>query len=156
MRYQWPSLADVVDRDQLYQLSADLKLLADTMVPSAARLTPTTPSAELVKSIIRSRRMREQYLGSGLFADPAWDMLLDLFAARLEGRRVSVSSLCLAAAVPPTAALRRIAMLEEKALVVRRSDSRDRRRVWMEVQNETATKIYEFLRVAGTAAPLLV
>jgi len=35
-------------------------------------------------------------------ADPAWDMLLDLTAARAESRAVSVSSLCIAAGVPTT------------------------------------------------------
>jgi hypothetical protein len=40
-----------------------------------------------------------------LFADPGWDILLDLYAARQEGKQVSVSSLCIAAAVPPTTAL---------------------------------------------------
>jgi hypothetical protein len=44
--------------------------------------------------------MREQFFGPDLFADPAWDILLDLYAARLEQQRVAVSSLCIAAAVP--------------------------------------------------------
>ena len=39
-----------------------------------------------------------------LFGDPAWDMLLDLTAARAEHTRVSVTSLCIASAVPPTGA----------------------------------------------------
>lgn len=40
-----------------------------------------------VRAIIRARRLRDQFFGSDLFADPAWDMLLDLMAARLEGAR---------------------------------------------------------------------
>ena len=35
-----------------------------------------------------------------LFADPAWDMLLDLLQAQISHLRVPVSSLCIAAAVP--------------------------------------------------------
>jgi hypothetical protein len=41
--------------------------------------------AVYVRSIIRARRMRDQYFKGELFADPAFDMLLDLYAARLEG-----------------------------------------------------------------------
>ena len=52
-----------------------------------------------VRRIIRQRRMRDEYFGSDMFADPAWDILLDLYAAKLERHRVSVSSLCIAAAV---------------------------------------------------------
>lgn len=59
-------------------------LTADVAVAGAAR----------VRALIRARRTRDQFFQSVLFADPAWDMLLDLMAARLEHKRVSVSSLC--------------------------------------------------------------
>ena len=43
-------------------------------------------------------------------------VLLDLFAAELEGNRVSVSSLCIAAGVAPTTALRWIARMTDMGL----------------------------------------
>jgi len=49
--------------------------------------------AKQVRQMLRQRRMREHYFPADLFADPAWDMLLDLYAARLERQPVSVSSL---------------------------------------------------------------
>src|SRR3546814_8424141 len=58
--------------------------------------------AKEVRRMLRQRRMREQYFPAEMFADPAWDMLLDLYAARLDRQPVSVSSLCIAAAVPAT------------------------------------------------------
>jgi hypothetical protein len=85
-------------------------------------------SAVEVRNAIRARRMRAQFFAAGLFADPAWDMLLDLFAARLEQRAVSVSSLCIAAAVPPTTALRWIGTLHDAGLFERQADPSDRRR----------------------------
>jgi hypothetical protein len=81
--------------------------------------------------VIRARRMRAQFFGRGMFADPAWDMLLDLFAAGLERRRVSVSSLCIAAAVPPTTALRWIGTLHDAGLFERQADPTDRRRAYI-------------------------
>ena len=87
--------------------------------------------APQVRAVIRARRMRGQFFGSELFADPAWDMLLDLFAAGLERRRVSVSSLCIAAAVPPTTALRWIGTLHEAGLFERQADPSDRRRAYI-------------------------
>ena len=68
---------------------------------------------------------------AALFADPAWDMLLDLFAAQLERCQVSVSSLCIAAAVPPTTALRWIGTLHEAGLFERQADPSDRRRAYI-------------------------
>jgi hypothetical protein len=41
-----------------------------------------TVHARHIREIIKLRRMRERLLGEDLFADPGWDILLDLFAAR--------------------------------------------------------------------------
>jgi len=87
--------------------------------------------AGVVRNTIRARRMRDAFFGEGLFADPAWDMLLDLFAAGLEGAQVSVSSLCIAAAVPPTTALRWIGLLSDRHLIERVPDPADRRRAFL-------------------------
>src|SRR3546814_16409233 len=46
--------------------------------------------AKAVRHMLRQRRMREQYFPAALFADPAWAMLLDLYAARLEPQPVPV------------------------------------------------------------------
>jgi hypothetical protein len=92
---------------------------------------PPEITAPEVRATIRARRMRSQFFPPDLFADPAWDMLLDLFAAALEGRRVSVSSLCIAAAVPPTTALRWIGALHESGLFERQADPTDRRRAYI-------------------------
>ncbi|AQR74350.1 winged helix DNA-binding protein [Sphingomonas sp. LM7] len=92
---------------------------------------PIEIAAAEIRSVIRARRMRAQFFADELFADPAWDMLLDLFAAQLERRQVSVSSLCIAAAVPPTTALRWIGTLHEAGLFERQADPADRRRAYI-------------------------
>lgn len=104
---------------------------SDFAAPPADDTGPVEISAATVRGAIRARRMRDQFLPGDLFADPAWDMLLDLFAARLEGSSVSVSSLCIAAAVPPTTALRWITTLTDAGLLMRREDPSDRRRAFI-------------------------
>src|SRR3546814_17984132 len=67
------------------------------------------------RELLRFRRLRDRYFAGDLFADPAWDMLLDLYAARSQNSHpVSVSSLCIASSVPATTALRWIKAMEEK------------------------------------------
>ena len=88
-------------------------------------------SAHELRQAIRSRRMRAQFFEPSLLEDPAWDMLLDLYAADLERAQVSVSSLCIAAAVAPTTALRWIAKMTEAGLFERQPDPFDRRRAFM-------------------------
>ncbi|HMO74793.1 MAG TPA: MarR family transcriptional regulator [Sphingopyxis sp.] len=87
--------------------------------------------AKAVRRMLRQRRMREQYFPADLFADPAWDMLLDLYAARLERQPVSVSSLCIAAAVPATTALRWIKTMTDAGLFLREADPSDGRRIFL-------------------------
>jgi hypothetical protein len=104
---------------------------SDFVAPPSESEAPVEVTAATVRGAIRARRMRDQYFPRDLFADPAWDMLLDLFAARLEGLTVSVSSLCIAAAVPPTTALRWITAMTDAGLLMRREDPSDRRRAFV-------------------------
>ena len=112
--------------------------------------------AAFVRSLIRARRLRDQYFRGELFADPAWDMLLDLMAARLEGNRVAVSSLCIAAAVPATTALRWIKALTDRGLFIRSADPEDGRRVYIELSDETARALTSYLRAAQRIAPTVI
>jgi len=109
-----------------------------------------------VRAIIRARRLRDHFFKSDLFADPAWDMMLDLMAARIEGQKVAVSSLCIAAAVPPTTALRWIKALCDQGIFVRLADPEDGRRVFIELAEATAAALEAYLRAAQRIAPLNV
>ena len=105
------------------------------------------PDAAGIREVIRARRLRDELFGPDLFADPAWDILLDLTAARLEGRSVAVSSLCIAAAVPATTALRWIKQLTVAGLLRRVSDPVDRRRVFIELTDHAAAAMMTYFAV---------
>lgn len=112
------------------------------------------PDPRLIRKILRSRHLREQAIGKELFADPAWEMLLDLTAAREEGRRVQVTSLCIASGVPATTALRYIKMLEDEDLVERVPDATDRRRRWITLSDhgaEVMARYFELVARNGSA-----
>lgn len=110
---------------------------------------PPSPEADMtsgdIRAILRLRRQREALFGAELFADPAWDMILDLAAARIEGVDVAISSLCIAAAVPPTTALRWIRTLTELHIFERRSDVRDGRRIFVALTDDAAARVIAFL-----------
>jgi hypothetical protein len=101
-------------------------------------------SSGFVRETIKLRRMRDAHFDAELFADPAWDILLDLLAARLEGKSVSVSSLCIAASVPATTALRWITGMTENGLLLRRMDPKDARRVFIELSEDVAHKLHAY------------
>lgn len=89
-----------------------------------------------VRRVIRRRKERQKYFPANLFADPAWDMLLDLAAAKVERKRVSITSLCLASGVPMTTALRWLSVLTDKNLIERKEDPADGRRVFVELSED--------------------
>ncbi len=108
-------------------------------------------SARDLRAAIQSRRLRDKFLPAGLFEDPAWDMLLDLFAAEIERAQVSVSSLCIAAAVAPTTALRWIGKLTEAGLLEREADPFDRRRVFMALSERARAGLRRYLGAVQAA-----
>lgn len=105
---------------------------------------PPLPDPRLIHRIIRQRRLRQRYFEGQLFADPAWDILLDLAAARAEHRRVSVTSLCIAASVPATTALRWITQMTAMGILVREPDTDDRRRAFIALSDRSADAIAKY------------
>ncbi|MFC0206649.1 MarR family transcriptional regulator [Novosphingobium soli] len=111
------------------------------------------PDPRLLRRIIRQRQLRARFLGSDLFADPAWDMMLDLAAARAEGKRVSVTSLCIAAGVPPTTALRWIGQLVDSGIFVRMDDPADKRRAFIALSDTAAAAMASYFAEIALGAP---
>lgn len=89
----------------------------------------TEASGRAVRMLQKMRARRNALLGVHLFRDPAWDMLLELVAARIERRAVTVSTLCVASGVPQTTALRHLDRMEDAEVVIRSGDFSDQRRV---------------------------
>ena len=151
--------------DRLRQLSDEVSRIASTL----ARLSteprvvaqPAQPvndvdvppvAADTVRAVIRARRLRTRFFEEDLFADPAWDMLLDLLQAEIAQLRVPVSSLCIAAAVPATTALRWLKTMTDKGLFVRRADPHDGRRIFVELAPATSVAMRRYFAEVGQIA----
>jgi hypothetical protein len=150
---------------RLRQLSDEVSRIAATLsrlssVPAVGFAEAPKPSStdlpdvsiDTVRTVIRARRLRSRYFSEDLFADPAWDMLLDLLQAELAQLRVPVSSLCIAAAVPATTALRWLKSMTEQGLFVRRADPHDARRVFVELAPQTSASMRRYFADVGNGA----
>lgn len=143
----------------LAELSAEAARIAKAL-ESLAQQEPRPDGAAApvtavyVRGVIRTRRARGQFFKGELFADPAWDILLDLMAARLERKQVSVSSLCIAAAVPPTTALRWIKGMTDEGLLERKPDPIDGRRVFIDLSDGAADAMLSYLGQAMRSAAI--
>jgi DNA-binding MarR family transcriptional regulator len=146
---------------RLRQLSDEVSRIAATLArlsvgPGAAPDKPEPPigqapnvSLDTVRQVIRARRLRARFFDEELFADPAWDMLLDLLQAEIAQHRVPVSSLCIAAAVPATTALRWIKTMTDAGLFKRRADPHDGRRVFVELSHRASDAMRRYFAEVG-------
>lgn len=121
----------------------------------ARAIRPPLPDPRLIRRIARQRQLRARFFEGDLFADPAWDMLLDLTAARAEHARVSVTSLCIASGVPPTTALRWIGQMTDAGLFRRVEDDTDRRRAFIALTDRAADAMARYFAEIGVGASVL-
>lgn len=74
--------------------------------------------AAIARRMIVKRRLRDRLLDiPELFGEPAWDMMLELFAAYIDGRPLSPTSACVSSSVSVQTGLRYLKALEDKGLV---------------------------------------
>lgn len=101
---------------------------------------------DLVKELQKQRARRSEIIKSSLFSDPAWDILLDLMAARLSNQTVSVSSACAAAQVPFSTGLRYVNRLVKADLAARYNDPNDRRRDLLRLSDQGFRLMDQYLK----------
>lgn len=142
--------------DQVSRIASSLAQLSQAGMgpPAMAPDGSSEVSLKNLRTWIRARRLRSRFFDQDLFADPAWDMMLDLLEAELSQRRVAVSSLCLAADVPATTALRWIKTLVDRGLFVRRADPFDGRRIFVELSPEASQALRSYFLQVEALPPL--
>ena len=74
-------------------------------------------SEEAVARLIELRTERARYLGTDLFADPVWDIMLFLLHAEITRRPVALSSASLASCLPAEVTGRWLASMVERGLI---------------------------------------
>ena len=102
-----------------------------------------------LRKIIEARRLRAKFFDENLFADPAWDILLDLYRAHLAQQRISVTSVCFGAGVPVSTALRWLNALEERGLARRSQDPLDGRRFFVELTQSGVSAMAGYFAASG-------
>ncbi|MEG8055110.1 hypothetical protein QP185_21080 [Sphingomonas aerolata] len=81
------------------------------------------------RAVLVGRRRRSTHFNGVRFYDPSWDMILELYVATCERRRIAVSQLCKLSGGSTTTALRHIEHLEALGYIVRQTDPDDGRRL---------------------------
>ena len=108
---------------------------------------PIPVSASTVRTIIAARWLRRDFLGVDV-GDPEWSLMLELYAARLEGRQIHQTGLSVAAGVPQSTALQATRRLVEAGLFATTPDPRDGRKLLVALTAPAAERIRSYLTAA--------
>lgn len=100
----------------------------------------------IAKEMYVRRRARERHFDKSFFGEPAWDILLALYATAEDGARQCVKGIVDFAACPPTTALRYIGALEQEGLVEREPSPTDRRVFYISLSEKGRASIETYLR----------
>lgn len=141
--------------DDIRDLTSALRIVDQVASVPASRLPDQPVTEKDIRAMLKFRRNRDQFFEGELFADPAWDILLELYAARLGQQKISVGSLCLGAAVPGTTALRWISMLESKGLIERRADPMDGRRFYLSLSSSGLNAMASYFKTVPERTPFI-
>jgi DNA-binding MarR family transcriptional regulator len=125
---------------------------ADAEGEPPATAEPYSPvTAPGVRAIIAARWLRREFLeGVG---EAEWSLMLELYAARLEGRRVHQTGLAVAAGLPQTTALHATRRLIGGGLFAAGPDPHDKRRLLISLSDLAAGRIRAYLTAASRIAP---
>ena len=133
--FDLPSRIDII-RGHLDALQTELADPGPSLVPELKQ----------VRAYIRARREVRMRFGTGLFSDPAWEMLVHLYASELAQQRIAVSKLWEVASVPSATGWRWLKELERTGHVARRQDRFDARRAWVQLTRSGSQKMEDYFR----------
>lgn len=140
----------VLKRGSLIGQVQDLRIRVDRLLDAVidvdvlARKSGGLTRDIRVRRILKLRESRGKFFSDALFGEPAWDMLLELYAAHLEDREESVSNLFIGSKCPPTTGLRWVGVLDSHGWVERRTDENDARRVLVKLTPKGLTAMNNF------------
>lgn len=131
--------------DRMEALAIELRTLSDSelqAIPTEATLVG------LAEKVYSARRSVDDIFGiPGFAVSPGWDMMLDLYQAKVLDKQISVTSACIGGACAATTGLRWLQVLEAEQLVQRKSDPEDKRRSVVELTDGGKIKVERALAI---------
>ncbi len=104
-----------------------------------------TARLAVAKALLLCRRRRQKLFSGVQFADPAWDMILELYVAAAEGERFRISRLCVQTDGSTSTATRHRQVLEAKGFISRADDPEDGRSSFAVMEPKLKSAMDEWL-----------
>lgn len=115
----------------LNQLDRAMDAVRIAMADHRTTSAQAPPTAEQVRAVIKARQRRALIFAPTLFVDPAWELLLELYACVLEHQTPTIGQLTRSVGIPGSTVLRWLDTLDQQKLLTRQDDPSDSRKVRM-------------------------
>lgn len=102
-------------------------------------------SADFARQLWWERRLRTAFFPAELFSEPAWDLILDIFAAERTGEPVRMSKAHLSACAPPSVAERKARMLVKIGMVTATPVTPGGRKLELKLTPRAASQLEQLL-----------
>lgn len=148
-------LIQIVKEIQLERQAAALSLTPARNSEAEAKARVAAPSRPIdvnsmsivvLNNLRNLQRVRSENLPPGLAVEASWEILLDLYVSELRNLCTSLTAVGGSAGVSLTSALRRIHELEEKGMILRIPDEKDRRRAAAQLTEKGREAVRAFIR----------
>lgn len=139
---------DLRDAARLFRLLADPAVVANYLSDHFSAPAGTKDRDTLIsraRIVLGSRKLRERYFNSNMFGEPAWDILLMLYASEQSSGRLTMTRLAEWVDAPLTTVARWVKFLEEEQLVERQPHPTDRRTVFITLLAKGRTALDSYL-----------
>jgi DNA-binding MarR family transcriptional regulator len=123
---------------------------------SADSSAPITDPLDLsaVGNLAAAREARKQHFNPALFSEGPWDIIVILYLADLEQRRVTASELYSGVGGAPTTCIRWTERLIHEGLVTKSMDPEDGRRIFLHLTNEGLRSMRSYLAAIRGTVPI--
>ena len=126
-----PRVFSAKDREDAARL---LALIVGQERAQRTRLLQNT--TEVARAILEDRRRRGRIFNAGMFGEPAWELLLNLYVMDKDGPRLTIGRLIDSAKCAQTTALRWLQYLQDQGLIVRQEHPGDARTAFVSLTNK--------------------
>ena len=128
-------------QERLNGLDARLSRLEnESAAPSGTPLR-----SRVLQEIFRARRRRAELFGSQILGEPAWEIILELYAAELGRQRLLVSKVGQASGISQSTALRWMHRLEAEGWIGREPDPHRGRRIFAVLTPQASVAMHTYV-----------
>jgi DNA-binding MarR family transcriptional regulator len=99
----------------------------------------------IARAILEDRKRRAQFFNPGMFGEPGWDLLLNLYVFDRDGRCLTIGKLTKLAGVSQSTSLRWLEYLTDQKLIIREQHPTDARTAYVVLTDKAREALGSYL-----------